>query len=298
MNTYLTTSRFEDFLQQDYFERGNGAEGLRLHRWEFFDPYSLVFLLLMARRMRAEQTPAARAAWDFGDANPALAYLSQVGFFEQLRDIGGGIASPAPASPTVSTAPRNGGSKDILLKITPIRQREHITDAIKSLMDSTAAILRDHLSYAPQDISLFLGAFTEVAQNILDHSGDWGYAAAQIYRTKQGVPFAALSVGDLGVGIRQTLSSRYPHIKANDVIAIRKAFDPAASRFDGRGWGLTQVRSITEKYNGTLWVRSGAGLVKFHRLFTSHQARFFPGTQIGIYLEARKPAINIARPGI
>ncbi len=285
MNTYLTTSRFEDFLQQDYFERGNGKDGLRLNRWEFFDPYSLVFLLLMARRIHAEQTPAARAAWDFGGANPALAYLSQVGFFEQLRDIDGDVQKAAGTA-----GPRGASSKDILLKITPIRQREHITDAIKRLMDTTAVILRDHLSYTPQDISLFLGAFTEVAQNILDHSGDWGYAAAQIYKTKQGVPFAALSVGDLGVGIRQTLSARYPHIKANDVIAIRKAFDPAASRFDGRGWGLTQVRSVTEKYNGTLWVRSGAGLVKFHRLFTSHQTRHFPGTQIGIYLEARKPA--------
>ena len=278
---YLTTESFERFLQDSVFAKEGSADPLPLSRWEFFDPYGLIFLLLLARH---RQSNNANAAFHFGAANPALPYLSQVGFFEQLRRVpaqtdAGAISQPAPSS-------------DVLLKITPIEQRQDIYEALKHLMNSTAVILRDHLSYTPQDISLFLGAFAEVAQNVLDHSGDKGFAAAQVYTTKKGSRFAAIAVGDLGVGIRESLSQRYPKVKANDVIAIRKAFDPATSRFDHRGWGLTQVRSITEKYNGTLWVRSGRGMVKFHRLFSSYQTNFFPGTQISIYLESR-PAKKI-----
>ena len=273
---YLTTDGFEGFLHDEVFAREGSCDRLPLSHWEFFDPYSLIFLLLLARH---RQTQNASAMLRFGTTNPALPYLSQVGFFEQLQRI--------PAQTDTGEISRPAASSEILLKITPIEQRQDIHEALKHLMDSTSVILRDHLSYTPQDTSLFLGAFTEVAQNILDHSSDRGFAAAQVYTTKKGSRFAAIAVGDLGVGIRESLSQRYPKIMANDAIAIRKAFDPATSRFDHRGWGLTQVRSITEKYNGTLWVRSGRGMVKFHRLFSSYQTNFFPGTQISIYLESR-----------
>lgn len=266
---YLTTEGFEEFLRDEVFLRGEKPSSLRLSRWEFFDPYSLIFLLLLARH--------SGAALEFGDQNPALPYLSQIGFFDIVAK------SPGLKQP-------GNSANNILLKITPIEQRQDITEALKRLIDTTAIILREHLSYTPEDASLFLGAFTEVAQNILDHSGDKGLAAAQIYTTKKGGRFAVIAVGDLGVGIRSSLSQRYPNIMANDVIAIRKAFDPGASRLTNRGWGLTQVRSVTEKYNGRLWVRSGRGLVKFHRQFSSHQTGFFPGTQISIYLEARRSA--------
>ncbi len=276
---YLTTECFETFLQDAYFngsEGANDSRALDLSGWEFFDPYSLIFLLLMSRYQPADKP---RKALHFGAVNPALPYLGHVGFVEQLKR----MATASDVSRNIAPS----ASREILLKITPIEQRQDITEALKHLIDSTATILRDHLSYTPQDSSLFLGAFAEVAQNILDHSGDRGFAAAQVYTTKKGKRFAAIAVGDLGVGIRTSLAQRYPKILTNDVIAIRKAFDPAASRFDNRGWGLTQVRSITEKYNGTLWVRSGRGLVKFHRLFSSFQTNFFPGTQISIYLESR-----------
>ena len=267
---YLTTEGFENFLKLNVFEKGTDLKKLSLSRWEFFDPYSVVFLLLLARQ--------AGLALDFGDKNPALPYLRQIGFFDV--DV---IAR------SETTKQSRSDADNILLKITPIEQRRDITEALKRILSSTQTILREHLSYTPEDTSLFLGAFTEVAQNILDHSGDRGLAAAQVYRTKKGVPFAVIAVGDLGMGIRASLSQRYPKKFLNDEIAIRRAFDPAMSRFENRGWGLTQVRSITEKYNGTLWARSGQGLVKFHRQFTSHRTHPFPGTQISIYLEARMP---------
>ncbi len=249
---------------------GTKAAEISLARWEFFDPYSLIFLLLIARQSNIRL--------NFGKESPALPYLSDIGFFEQIKAL-------RPETAISSTESAN--AFNILLKITPIERSQDVTDALKRLIDSTSAILKDHLSYTPQDSSLFLGAFAEVAHNILDHSGDRGFAAAQIYTTKKGKRFAAIAVGDLGIGIRTSLSQRYPRELVNDVIAIRKAFDPAVSRLDNRGWGLTQVRSIAEKYNGTLWVRSGRGLVKFHRQFTSYQTHFFPGTQISIYLEER-----------
>ena len=268
---YLTTEGFEDFLKADFFDKAPAARELALSRWEFLDPYSVIFLLLLARQ--------AKLALNFGPSNPAVPYLSEIDFFDRLKDVGGktDVAAQKPSVP----------SPNILLQVTGIERTQDVTDALKRLMSSTAKILRDHLSYTPEDTSLFLGAFAEVAQNILDHSGDQGFAAAQIYTTRQGKPFAVIAVGDLGMGIRTSLSQRYRKTLLNDVIAIRKAFDPAVSRLEGRGWGLTQVRAIAEKYNGTLWVRSGRGLVKFHRQFSSHQTRHFPGTQISIYLEGR-----------
>ena len=262
---YLTTENFERFLKEHFFNKGPNLRSLALSGWEFFDPYSLVFLLLLARHSGIE--------FSLGDQNPALHYLAQIGFFDVIARPSGPRHSPTNA--------------DILLKITPIERTQDLTDALKRLLSSTATILREHLSYTSEDTSLFLGAFTEVAQNIVDHSGDRGLATAQVYTTKKGSRFAAIAVGDLGIGIRSSLSQRYPKQFANDVIAIRKAFDPAVSRLANRGWGLTQVRSITEKYNGTLWVRSCQGLVKFHRQFSSYQTHHFPGTQISIYLEER-----------
>jgi anti-sigma regulatory factor (Ser/Thr protein kinase) len=155
-------------------------------------------------------------------------------------------------------------------------------------MEQIQQVLKTHLNYKNEDSANLLTALAELCQNIVDHSESSGFAAMQVYTSQRDTKYAVIGVGDSGIGIRESLSKRYDTKRWTDAIAIRNALKPHFSRLEGRGLGLTRVKEIAEKYNGTLILRSHKGLVTFHRKISSRTTIPFSGTQISIYLRENR----------
>ncbi|GAB6171980.1 hypothetical protein JCM15765_14580 [Paradesulfitobacterium aromaticivorans] len=135
-------------------------------------------------------------------------------------------------------------------------------------------------------------AIVEICNNSIEHSRlgyyeiEYGecYCMLQKY-TQNNHPAISVAIGDLGVGIRAHLKSKY-NWNRNDVFYIQKALDGLSGRKAGAGGlGLRRTQEIIQQFGGNLAVKSGKGIVVFDRVYESCELNHsLKGTQCIINL--------------
>lgn len=130
----------------------------------------------------------------------------------------------------------------------------------------------------------------ELGQNVVEHAGSpvGGFIAAQRYKAAAPEERIVVAVGDVGVGIRESLRTRYGDM--TDAESIRRAIQWHVSRVpdEGRGQGLPGVVDGVRGLGGTVWIRSGAAsrTVTRGHARTSEVSRL-QGTTVGARLPCR-----------
>lgn len=170
----------------------------------------------------------------------------------------------------------------------------HVKNAedVGSLVDKCRATLSEQIP----DLSVassFSSAFLEIMENMPLHANPEdpkkfeGYANIQTYQNSKRLIMAA---GDLGVGIRASLSTNkeYSPKIGSHLDAIDLAVEQRASRFYGtekkhHGGGLHLAIDQVRGVNAFISVRSGDTLVTWgpnQKKQVRTDLKFFPGTQI------------------
>jgi hypothetical protein len=267
----------------DRVPAGIDCSGLR-----FVDPYGLLALLAAGlsgpwRRGRAWGLALPR--------DPAVSgYLERCGartLLERLFVVEGDAAEPEPPD-------RRDAREPVLLEVAVVREPADVHRAVARIKARADLLLVARLGYSPLAADRFSVAMAEICQNIADHSGSPGLAAAQCYlHGPGGTPEIRLAVADAGIGLRASLAPRYAREfpgPFDDLAAVRLAFRRGVTRCEDpdRGLGLKIVAEMVRGWGGSLRLRSGTaafavGGASGPRLPVAGLAAF-PGTQIGIRL--------------
>jgi anti-sigma regulatory factor (Ser/Thr protein kinase) len=255
----------------------------------FADPAGMVALLELLRYLSMNDI---RAHVECSQDKDVFSYMDRMGFWKEagrmdLHDV------PAPQK-------RSRRGSDVLLEITGIREQQDVHRILENVKRQAEQILQKHLHYGEHESSRFLTSVSEVCQNILEHSGDWGYVAVQKYSYSEtlGKNVVKMVVSDLGRGIRRTLGEQMKEEfegEWTDRVAIEQAMFEEQSRFDdpGRGHGLASVRTSADRWNGLLSIRSGTARVSMipewmDAAEVMEDLPFFPGTQVVLMLPEKE----------
>ncbi len=252
---------------------------LDLSQLGFVDPCGMAALCLIARSL-------SRTFWDIDCLLPLKpeveSYLTRMGVFRQISEGVTLIRTPETGHPPVDN--------ESLIEVCEISNRTDVEDALAHIEFRVGTILENELNYSVREITSFKNVVAELCHNIVDHSGDRGYLAAQRYTNhKLGRKFAMIAVSDLGMGIRKSLSQRYDVSEWDHGAAITNAVKKTFSRDTARGLGLYVVRTICDDCDGSLHIRSGDCRVYF-RGSRSRQyvSGAFAGSQVSITLYERR----------
>lgn len=175
-------------------------------------------------------------------------------------------------------------------RFVPVQRVESSVEALGRAMASGVAPGGDEAGHPSSPLYDFAWyVLTEAANNVRQHSGGTGYAAAQV---TQAAGFVRLAMADNGRGIRQSfVDSGLPWAFAlDDAAAILKALEPLVS---GRrapaneGVGLTLCAGLARLAKAWLLIVSGHGLVHLRPDGRQESGRlptggFYPGTLIGL----------------
>jgi anti-sigma regulatory factor (Ser/Thr protein kinase) len=166
----------------------------------------------------------------------------------------------------------------------------HSRSDVQTVLAYLVSLAQQRLGFDSGDVLDASKVVSELCYNVVDHSQTHGVAVARIGQDRQGRRYVSLAVADAGVGVRASLSSRYPEAaqwRHGD--AIQRALGGLSSRASGGGAGLRSIYAVVRRYGGRLAIRSGD-----ERLYVSaeHQPRalsgaWFPGTQVGISFSQR-----------
>ncbi len=287
----LRSSLVERFLKESGVTSGNEVNEVVLDfdNVSFADPSGMVMLLEILRYLSSEGvTPKIRCS----EEKDVYSYMERMGFWAKAEDL------KLYSGPTSRHNER--GHTDVLLEITEIRERKDVHRVLKRVRRAAEEILLRHLHYDRDEVSRFMTSISEVCQNILEHSGDWGYVAIQKYRYERtlGKNVVKMVVSDLGKGIKSTLGQEVREkidAEWTDRVAIEEALYNSRSRFDdpGRGHGLTSVRTSADRWNGLLSIRSGTARVSMVPDWMNapdvvESLPFFPGTQVVLMLPEKE----------
>jgi len=238
----------------------------------FIDPYALIGLCLSIRCLQKSfKEVRVVPPDDFETAS----YLAFMNFNDHISS----LASLSNEWTTVSSQVQS----DVLVKITNIGSDCNFQE------ESLGIILNNQLNFSEEEVTSYTTVVSELCHNIVDHSEDTGYLAAQRYMNHStGRRFVMIAVGDLGIGMRSALKKRYDEAEGwSHYDAIVKALQKeATSSLTGdRGLGLHKVHEITKKYSGSLRIRSGDASFYFrnNRAYCFNPG-FFPGVQVMISL--------------
>lgn len=265
------------FLQRVHQAPPTAGLVIDLTEVSFITPYGLVVLCLLGRyartffplvEYRLPRSPALRR------------YLGRMGFaggMAGIADLAGEAAVPAD---------RERRESEALLELTRIEERADVELVLGQIAARVEAILASELHYTPVEINRFTNVVAELGHNILDHSLNWGYVAAQRYQDPQtGAKYAVIGVGDLGIGIKKSLAQRYEVGEWTHGQAILNALKKNCSRDPSRGLGLYVVEQICRRYGGSLHLKSGDTRVYIRgRRHTEYPSAYFPGTLLSISL--------------
>ncbi len=248
---------------------------LDLSNLGFVDPYGMGILCLIGRHLSAKY-------WDITCRLPENSdverYLTRMKVFDALKSY-----------VTVARAPQTGQPRtrnESLLEITTIEQRSDIEQVLSVIESRVGAILSEELHYTVREITGFKNVVAELCHNILDHSGDKGFVVAQRYTNHRlNRKFAIIGVCDLGIGIRESLSTGHDAAHWSHSQAIKMATQKTVSRGDTRGLGLYIVKQICQENSGRLHIRSGDERVYIRGdEMWVYPSALFPGTQVSIAL--------------
>ena len=174
-----------------------------------------------------------------------------------------------------------------LIELQTINDWKSCGDAVKLTKEILIRWFPEQLGETTNGICSLL---KETAENSIDHSSDpsgQGYCfyVLQKYH-KEGKNQIEIAVGDIGIGIRNSLKRVAPDFVSSDLLAIKRAlFQGMSGRPDkSGGLGYRRVREILKQRDGTIQIRSGFGSITYSahsekQQNTEHRCSF-PGTQI------------------
>jgi hypothetical protein len=145
------------------------------------------------------------------------------------------------------------------------------------------------------NLGSLLNVISELCANIYQHSGDaQGCILIQKYQSRtRGRVEVRLAVGDLGQGIRGSLSVKHGEFGQEPLDYLRAAMLGRSARLSGRGgMGLRRVEQIVESEGGYLWLRSETAAILScgpGKLEERGDLVYVPGTQVAVELHAPFP---------
>ncbi|BCM91556.1 hypothetical protein IAD21_03431 [Abditibacteriota bacterium] len=268
----------------------DGPLDLDLSSVSFFDPYGIVALVVFLQSLPDYALPVSLKMNEFPLAKGqkpsergAVAYLTEMGFWEE---VGGRLATHHTLLPV---RPQFSEDKNVLIDVTVM----HTRDAISVMLRKSGELLQS-LGFSPVAKMHVLQVLSEVSGNVLDHaqSDIGGVVTSQTYRSRRSsIRYLVMSIGDAGVGVRNSLSHNQKLASRldSDATALGVAVGMGNSRFGngGRGGGLPSVLDIAKKYGGSVAMRSGRGALAYRG--EDDQKRVFDappqlGTQVRIML--------------
>ncbi len=173
-----------------------------------------------------------------------------------------------------------------LLELTVITDPKDVT----TVVSRSECIFSNYL--ITSDLRNLLIVLSELCGNIYEHSGDtYGCVLIQKYQMiEQNRVVIRLAAGDLGYGIRGSLSARYGAIAQQPLNYLQEAMNGRTAHSTGRGGlGLRTVEHLAGSGGGHLWLRSETAAI-FSKDSAKRRGRSglvnIPGTQIAVELHA------------
>jgi anti-sigma regulatory factor (Ser/Thr protein kinase) len=207
------------------------------------------------------------------------AYLHYMRVFDVGADfIQAAETLPAPWQPASNTPDQ--------LQLTPVKDAASVGAIVTSARHIYGHWLR------ASNYGHLLTVISELCANIYQHSGDpQGYVLIQKVQSRtRGRVEVRLAVGDLGIGIRGSLSVQHGDIGDNPLDYLKAAMQGKTARPTGRGGtGLRRVEQFVEAVGGYLWLRSETAAILSSG---PEKAEYFndliciPGTQVAVELHA------------
>lgn len=225
-----------------------GDYALDMRAVTFVRPYGVVALVTLIRHL-AKRSGSPVRLLNLDDQ--VHLYLDRMDFFE------GGESWLRPPDELHDKWSRSSQTLN-LLEITPIAGPGDVATVI-----SRAQHIFSRWLMVP-NLGNLLSALSELCANVYQHSGDpQGSVLIQKYESAmRGQAIVNLAVGDLGQGIRGSLSARHGEIGQEPLDYLREAMRGRTARDTGRGGlGLRRVEQIVESEGGYLWLRSESAAI-------------------------------------
>jgi hypothetical protein len=245
----------------------------------FVKPYGVVALLLAARRLA---DISGRRVELVNVGRQVHAYLERMDLFEVGADW------VAPAEGLDEGWDRNPQTRN-LLELTAV---EGPPDVVRAIERAEAVFSR---WLEVPDLNGLLRVLSELCANVYQHSGDpSGCVMIQKYEEgSSGRAVVCVAVGDLGCGVRASLSARHGEMAREPLGYLRAAMAGSTSRASGRGGlGLRTVEEIAKGAGGRLWLRSETAAVVSRASGELRGRRglcHVPGTQVAVDLRSPQP---------
>jgi hypothetical protein len=267
-STRLTISNFDLALT-------TGVETCELESLKFVDAYGLVGMANALRTAIADGKPVALSA---PRRENMREHLAAMGFDEFLKEIG---------QPAIG----GSGAFETSDVVVPLRSASDSggEQAVSQILWNQ---LREQVD--PQVLAALSEGVWEMVANGLEHSGSDASVMAQVYRTyRHGIPpdhddKVQVVIGDVGQGIRGSLSSSPKYQPESDIEAIDLALEYlVTSVYDdpGRGQGLSTTLEQVAGLGGKMVIRSGEGKVTIEgEGRTSVEVPYLPGTIVALSL--------------
>ncbi len=269
-----------EFLRVIHAHAPDSPLEIDLSALRFIDPYGLITLCLVGRYAR---TVVPRVNYRMPEAYALRSYLGRVRFAQALD----GIEMLGPD--LIVDQEREKTDSEALMEITRIQAQADVESLLGHIAQRVEAILAEELLYTAVEINQFKNVIAELCHNILDHSMNWGFATAQRYLDpRAGKKYVVIGVGDLGIGIKNSLAQRHDVAEWTHAAAMQNSLKQHFSRDENRGLGLYIVNQICNRYSGSLHMRTGDTRLYIRgRSQYEHVSVHFPGTQIAIALYQR-----------
>ncbi|MCL2547698.1 MAG: hypothetical protein FWE76_00870 [Symbiobacteriaceae bacterium] len=247
----------------------------------FIDPFGII---MAAEFLRYLFFASERVAIYLPLDTAALGYLRRSRFVEFAANLG----QVLPESKAFYSSTRE---EEWLLPLTPLRHEGEIPDLVGRIFTALKSLFEKSRILEPVLANQLSTLLAELCQNVTQHSQDLGLVIAQVYRyhndrdAGEKGRFLQLAVGDLGIGLRGSLSKRYQTLDWDDAEVIRQALRQGVSSLsdEGRGLGLAQVYQKTALLKGSMLLHSGSSLL--HSTGGGDEfseSAYFPGTQIAL----------------
>lgn len=263
---------------------GQGDDTIDLSNCIFADISGIVRLVLIAKHRALSGQPATLIV---PRDNNVQTYLERANAFQELK------ACCSLSEPVDHLAGNVRNATKNLVEVRPIEEEGQIRNIVDCFSEHLkSAAVSDEARNAIEKI------LYETLQNIPHHADPEGklgacngIAALQKYSYE-----LCLAVGDLGVGIREslTLNPKFPKEIYDEAKALLAASNEASRHGDrGRGGGLPSVINALGRLGGACSIRSGSVALKINGDSKSIQKiTHFPGTHIDISVPLNRLEIN------
>lgn len=252
------------------------AYKLDMQQVSFLKPYGVMVLVSLARRLSELVERPVRL---IGLSDQTHLYLKRMDVFEVCAN----WLQPIGKTKTQWTRYQQTANLLELTQITGVKDVESVVGRSERIFSRWLKL---------PNLNNLISVLSELCANIYQHSGDsHGCVLIQKYESQaRGMVSVFLAVGDLGCGIRGSLSARYSDLGQNPIDFLHAAMNGRTARATGRGGlGLRLVDEVARSESGSLWLRSETAAVQIDAANNSHDfinLTDVRGTQISVELNA------------